>query len=154
MSFATPQDVKDLFRVFANDPDAAVTDAKIQKWLDNAESEVLGKIGTLYKLPLNTTDNPLSVGIIAQIEAMKVAAIVDDILNNYTEADKKPNWDKRAWTLLSQYIPERDPKTNKYPDPTIKLPDAEFIGIVASTYAPVVIAPGNPWIFNKGQDNW
>ena len=92
-SFATPADVKACFRNFSITTEAAVDDTKIQSFLDSAHAFVMGKIYTLYQKEITSVDNPESAKMLAQIEAFKVAGIVDDILNSYAEADKKPMWE-------------------------------------------------------------
>ncbi len=152
MSFATPQDVKDFFRHFADNSEAAVTDAKIQKWLDSEHEFVLGKVGTLYQLPITAEANPKSALILADIEAMLVAAKVDDILNNYSEADKKPQWFRNAMLKLKEYVPDKD-KEGKQPEPTVKLPDVTYNGTRAQKGQLKVSSTSAP-IFSKGGDNW
>lgn len=153
MSFATPTDVKDLFRELDTTvSDGAVTDAKIQKWLDSETEFVLGKIGTLYELPITAGANPKTALILADIEAMLVAAKVDDILKSYSEGDKKPQWEKRALMKLAQYVPEKD-KDGKQPEPTVKLPDATYVGTRSQKGQLKVSSTSSP-IFTKGGDNW
>lgn len=152
MSFATTQDVKDLFRHFADNTEAAVTDAKIQKWLDSEHEFVLGKVGTLYQLPLTAEANPLTAKILADIEAMLVASKVDDILNSYSEADKKPQWYRNAMMRLKEYVPEKDNK-GKQAEPTVKLPDSVYIGTGVQKGQFKVSSTSTP-IFSKGGDNW
>lgn len=153
MSFATPENVAGFFRNF--DPSAgnsAVTSVEIQEWLDTEHSFVLGKIYTMYKAPITVADNPLSANIIKDIEAMLVAGRVDDILNTYTEAQKKPMWEKRAMYRLEEYVPKKD-KDGKQPTPTILLPDAEFLGSTSQQGQLKLSSTSTP-IFTKGQDNW
>lgn len=154
MSYATPQDVADLFRSLdLEDSTAAVTKSKIQKWLDSASLKIDAKIGTLYQLPINNSTAPKSVKILAEIEAMKVAAIVDDILNTYKEADKKPNWEKRACMMLEELVPDRDTKTGKQVEPTMKLPDAVYTG-TNEQKSSISVSATTGRIFEKGRDTW
>lgn len=152
MSFATVENVKAYFRNFATTTQAAVTDAKIQTWLDSAHLMVMGKLHTLYS-PINQTDHPSSCLIIVDMEAMKVAGIVDDILNSYSEASLKPRWDLKAEKLLNEYVPPKDSKTGKQNEPDIKLPDAVYVGTNEQTTKPRISTTGTA-IFIKGQDNW
>jgi hypothetical protein len=154
MSYATVDDVKGCFRNFASNSEAAVTDAKIEAWLESAHAMINGRIGTLYSMPITEDDYPESFKILAQIEAFKVAGIVDDILNSYSEADKKPTWEKRAMDMLLELVPKKD-KDGKQPEPTTKLPDAIYIGTRQQTARPK-FSSGNTDAptFVKGGDNW
>ena len=152
MSYATPADVKACFRNFASSTEAAVTDIKIQAWLDATSAMIDGRIGTLYALPINETDSPLSFEILKQIESFKVAGIVDDVLNTYSEADKKPLWEKRAMDMLKELVPPKDSKGNQ-PSPTTKLPDATYIG-TQTQKSTIRASSTNAPIFTKGGDNW
>jgi hypothetical protein len=152
-TFATPTDVTDLFRnIDIESSESAITESKIQKWLDAAHSFVMGKVYTLYQKEITEENAPLSFAIIAQIEAMKVAAIVDDILNNYSEAMKKPQWEKRACAMLEEYVPDRDSKGNQ-PEPTVKLPDAIYIGTNIQQSS-IRVSATTGATFVKGRDNW
>lgn len=154
-SFATPADVTACFRnLDITSSNAAVTSVQIQKWLDSAHNFVIGAIGTLYALPITKDSNPLSAAIIAEIEAFKVAGIVDDVLNTYAEADKKPQWEKRAMMTLKQYVPDKDPKTGYQPVPSVKLPDAQYVGTGEQKGRVSVQNTTSGPIFKKGQDNW
>jgi hypothetical protein len=152
MSFATPQDVKDLFRHFADSSEAAVTDAKLQKWLDSEHEFILGKVGTLYQLPITAASNPKTAAILADIEAMLVASKVDDILNSYSEADKKPQWYRNAIMRLKEYVPDKD-KEGKQGEPTVRLPDATYNG-TRSQKGQLKVSSTNTPTFTKGGDNW
>lgn len=153
MSYATPADVKACFRNFATGSEAAVTDAKIQSWLDAKFAMINGKINTLYS-PIVVADSPESVKILKEIEAFLVAGIVDDVLNTYAEADKKPQWEKRGMMMLNELVPGKD-KDGKQPEPTTKLPDAVYIGTRAQTAQPKISSGNsNGPTFIKGGDNW
>lgn len=153
MSYAEPSDVKSLFRDFADNTEAAVTDAEIQLFLDNATLIIDAKIGTLYTLPITLIDNPSSWGVLKQLNMFQVACIVDDILNSYGEADKKPMWCKKAKELLDQLVPPINPKTCKQCEPTMKLPDAHYTGTPTSKGRLTVSATSGT-VFTKGGDNW
>lgn len=151
MSFATPAQVKSFFRDFAISTESAVTDAKIQAWLDSEYEYIKGKIGILYSMPITTDANPLSVKILAEIEAMKVAGIVDDVLNNYSEANKKPQWEKRAMMKLKEIIP--DLEDGKQPEPVFRLPDLQYIG-TRTQKGTIRVSATTGAVFSKGGDNW
>lgn len=153
MSYATVDDVKRLFRDFTDSPNAAVDDTDITLFLANTTAVIDGKLSQLYVLPLNETDNPQSFAILKQVQMLKVAGIVDDILNNYSEADKKPMWDMKAYKLMKQICPEVDPKTGFQPEPTMRLPDAQYLG-TATTGNRIRVGPTTGAIFKKGEDNW
>ncbi len=153
MSYATIDEVKSMFRDFADNVDAAVTDAEITLFLDNSTSIIDAKIGTLYTLPITIGANPKSFAILKQLQMFKVACIVDDILNSYGEADKKPMWCKKAQTLLKDLVPDISPKTGRQPEPTMKLPDATYNGTpTAQNKIRVSATTGTQ--FNKGVDSW
>lgn len=152
-SFATPANVQAYFRDLTIDAtDGAVTSAKIQAWLDSKHQYVMGKIYTLYASTITQGANPLSFLIIADIEAMLVVAIVDDILNNYNDAQKKPTWEKRAMALLCEYIPNKNSDGIQI-EPSIKLPDATYLGSTKPRGTLKVSSTATP-IFTKGGVNW
>lgn len=153
MSYATPDNVKSLFRNFAPNSQAAVTDIEIQEFLDDAHEVINAKLGTLYELPITELSNPQSFKILRRLETYKVACIVDDILNNYSEADKKPGWCKKAHMLMDELVPPFDPKTCKQCDPTMKLPDAKFIGNITQR-GKIKISATKGAVFEKGGNNW
>lgn len=152
MSYATPEDVKALFRSFAITSEAAVTDEKIQAWLDNAFSNINSKIGRLYQMPIDETASPESWNILKEIESFKVAGIVDDVLNSYSEADKKPLWEKRAMNILNELAPQLD-RDGRQPIPIMILPDAVYLGTSTQKARPR-LQPNTTPTFIKGANNW
>lgn len=153
MSYATIDEVKSMFRNFDGGSNPAVTDTEIQLFLDNTASMIDAKIGTLYTLPITELDNPESFKILKQIHMFKVACIIDDILNDYAEADKKPGWCKKAEMLMKALIPPYDEKNCRQCEPTMKLPDANYEG-TAIQKNKITINRTSGTIFKKGEDNW
>lgn len=153
MSYATVDNIKSMFRDFSDNADAAVTDAEIQEFLDDADAIIDAKIGTLYTLPITIGDNPKSWAILRRLESFKVAAIVDDILNSYGEADKKPMWGKRAHELMLELVPPIDKKTCKQCEPTMKLLDATYLGTNMQK-SKIKLSQTTEPIFQKGVDKW
>jgi len=152
MSYAAPTDVEALFRKLSTTKtDTAVTTAKIQDWLDNASAMIDARIGKLYRLPITSGSNPQSFKILKQIEAFMVAGIVDDILNTYTQADKKPMWEKRASLILDSYAPE---DCKKDCEPASLLPDAEYLGTSVQKGTFKANNTTSDPIFKKGANNW
>lgn len=152
MSYATPENVKSLFRNFADTTEAAVTDAEIQEFLDDAAEIIDAKIGTIYLLPITVGENPKAFKVLRRLETFKVAAVVDDILNNYSEADKKPMWDEKGNALMKELVPKRNAK-GVQPDPTMKLSDATYLG-TATQKNRVTLSKTSGTIFKKGVDTW
>jgi hypothetical protein len=153
MSYATPTNVKSMFRNFASGSSPAVTDAEIQEFLDDASNIIDSKIGTTYQLPITIGDNPASFSILKRIEIFMVAAIVDDILNSYGEADKKPIWGKKAEDLLNEYVPKYDKSKCIQCDPTSRLPDAVYLG-TSTQRGRIKLNPTSGTTFTKGGNNW
>lgn len=153
MSYATIDEVKSMFRDFADNSEAAVTDSEIQLFLDNTCAMIDAKIGTLYQMPITNAINPESFKILKQVHMFKVACIIDDILNDYAEADKKPMWCKKAAMIMEALVPPMDPKTCRQCEPTMKLPDAVYIGTKTQTNQ-IKMNPTQGTIFQKGGDNW
>lgn len=152
MSYAAPADVAALFRnLNLAKTDTAVTSAKIQDWLDNASAMIDSRIGVLYSLPITSGANPLSFKILKSIESFYVAGIVDDILNSYSDGDKKPYWEKRAEAMLEKYAPEEYFNGSA---PMAKLPDATYLG--TSTQQGQFRASNTTLTptFTKGGNNW
>lgn len=152
MAYATKEDVKAMFRDFHEGSDPAVSDADLDLYITNTTSIINAKIGTLYVLPINDTDNPESFAILKQLQMYKVACMVDDILNNYAEADKKPSWCKSFKMLMAELVPPKNDDC-KQCEPTMKLPDAEYIGTPTQKNR-ISVGPTTGTIFKKGADNW
>jgi len=152
MSYATKEEVKSMFRDFADNDEAAVSDDELDLFLLNAHSIINAKISALYTLPITEADSPNSFNILKQIEMYKVACIVDDILNNYSEADKKPSWCKQANMLLESIAPSID-KKGKQPTPSLILPDSDYNG-TATQKNQISILSTSESVFKKNADNW
>jgi len=149
MSYTTIAQVKSLFRDFADNSEAAVVDSEITEFLNETAEMIDAKLATLYTLPLSDAGALLVVG---KIEKFLVAGIVDDILNNYSEADKKPEWSKRGHALLNELIPKRTAKGIQ-PEPTMKLPNEDYLG-TSRQRNKIKVSSTSGTIFQKGQDNW
>lgn len=153
MSYATIDDIKTLFRdLETNVSNAAVDDDDITLFLTNSTAIIDSKIGTLYQMPITEGDNPLSFAVLKQLQMFKVACIVDDILNSYSEADKKPTWCKKAAVLMESLVPSKK-KDCKQCEPTMKLPDADYIGTNTQRNQ-IRIGKTSGTIFRKGTNNW
>lgn len=153
MSYATKDEIKSLFRDFADNSEAAVDDAEIDLFIDNTTSIIDAKISTLYMMPITEAENPKSFKILKQLQMFKVACIIDDILNDYAEADKKPMWCKKANHLLKALVPDVNPKTCRQCVPTMKLPDAEYIG-TSTQRGRINVSATSGTVIKKGFDNW
>ena len=153
MSYATPDNVKSLFRDFADNTDAAVNNTELQEFLDDADEIINAKIGTLYQLPITVGNNPKSHAILKRLETFQVACIVDDILNSYGEADKKPQWCKKAMVLMEELVPPRSSKNCRQCEPLMKLPDAIYIG-TSTQRNRITVSKTSGNIFQKGENNW
>lgn len=153
MSYATPAEVKSLFRNFSGGSNPAVTDTEIQLFLDNASEIIDAKIGTLYTLPITEGAHPKSYKILKQLNMFQAACIVDDILNDYSEADKKPMWCKKSETLLNSLVPPREKNNCRQRVPTMILPDAPYVGTETQRNK-MSVMPTSGTIFKKGGNNW
>lgn len=151
MSYASITEVKSLFRDFADNSEAAVDDTEIQLFLDNSSSIIDSKIGTLYQLPITVGDNPESFKVLKQLQMFKVACIIDDILNDYSEADKKPGWCKKAEVLMNSLVPPL--KNCKQCKPNMILPDALFLG-TDTQRARIKISATSGTVIRKNENNW
>jgi len=149
MSYATPAQVKSLFRHFADNSEAAVIDTEIQDFLDDAEEIINAKLGTLYTMPIT---DPAALKILKRLETFQVAAVVDDILNNYSEADKKPQWKSNADKLMKDLVPPRNAKGIQ-PEPTMKLPNENYLG-TSTQRGKITLSRTSGTIFKKGANNW
>ena len=152
MAYSNADEVKALFRDFPNTTDAAVDDTKINNFLNSMSNLVDARLKGFYQLPISYANNPISYSIISQIVAFKVAAIVDDILNTYSEADKKPIWDKKADQMLDDIAPKRN-KDGGQPTPNNILPDATYLGSSNSSSTIKLSSTATP-VFTKGGKNW
>lgn len=153
MAYALKQDIKSMFRNFADNTEAAVTDTELDLFIDNSTAIIDAKVGTLYTLPITELDNPQSFKILKQVQMYQVACIVDDILNDYAEADKKPMWCKMAANLLTALVPGIDPKTCRQCVPTMILPDAPYIGTMEQRNR-ITLSSTSGTVFKKNENNW
>ena len=152
MSYAAKEDVKALFRHFADNADAAVTDTEIETFLSSDTAYIDSRLSGLYVLPILAIDSPESFKILKQINAFRVAAIVDDILNNYTNDQKKPSWLRMANDMLNMIAPERD-KKGKQNEPNSKLVDAVYLGTNVQQ-GKFKLSSTDTTTFKKGTDTW
>ncbi len=154
MSYATVDQCKSMFRCLDTTvTDPAVTDAEILEFIDETCASIDGCINELYSLPITAIDNPKSFLILTKLTKFKVAGILDDILNSYGDADKKPTWHKQGEQLLNKICPPKDPKTCKRCEPVMKLPDASFLGANPKGDTISVKATSGR-VFSKGGNNW
>jgi hypothetical protein len=153
MSYATKEDVKSMFRDFADNSEAAVDDNELDLFIANSASIIDAKIGTLYQMPVTEADNPESFKILKQLQMFKVACIVDDILNSYGEADKKPMWCKKGEALLNALVPPINPKTCRQCPPTMQLPDTPYLG-TSTQRGRINISATSGTVIKKNSDNW
>jgi len=149
MSYTTIAQVKSLFRDFADNSEAAVVDAEITEFLNETAAMIDAKLSSLYTLPFSDASTLLILG---KIEKFLVAGVVDDILNNYSEADKKPEWAKRGHALLTELCPKKN-KDGVQPEPTMKLPGEVYLGTSRQKNR-IKVSSTTGAIFQKGQDNW
>lgn len=153
MSYASVNDVVALFRdVDITSTNASVTTAKITDWLASSTAIINARLNGLYSLPITSEVSPASFATLKQIESFYVASIVDDILNTYSEADKKPNWYKKAMELLDQVAPKKGSKGEQY-EPSMLLPDATYLG-TPTQKARIKISSTDSTVFKKGDNNW
>lgn len=152
MAYATKHNVKMLFRDFPVDADAAVTDLHLDAFLDQSTALIDARLKGLYELPITELGNPASFSLLAHIQAMYVASMVDDILNNYSEADKKPTWYKKAMEQLNMIAPIKNPK-GEQAEPSSFLPDANYLGTNIQK-GKFKLSSTDTTIFKKGADNW
>lgn len=151
MAYATKTEIKSMFRDFADNADAAVDDTDLDLFIDNTTEIIDSRIQELYELPITEGDNPKSFKILKQIQMYKVACMVDDILNNYGEADKKPNWCKMAHKMMMELVPEK--KDCKQCEPVMKLPDATYKG-TQRQQGRIKVSATTGRQFTKGGHNW
>ncbi|NJM55063.1 MAG: hypothetical protein HC841_03325 [Verrucomicrobiae bacterium] len=153
MSYCTKAQVKAMFRNLENSTDPAVTDASLDEFIAEADSSINARLKGVYVLPITEGTNPESFVILRKICRLLVACVVDNILNTYAEADKKPDYCKQAHNLLDEIAPKVDPKTGKRPMPASILPDATFIGM-NTLKDTVAVQAVDGRIFQKGVDSW
>ena len=153
MSYATKDDIKSMFRNFSDNSEAAVTDTELDLFIDNTTAMIDSRIGTLYQMPITSLLYPESFKVLKQLQMYKIACIVDDILNSYGEADKKPTWCKQFHELMTALVPPINPTTCKQCPPTMKLPDAVYVGTPEQTNR-ITLSRTSGAIFSKGGDNW
>lgn len=151
MGYSTVSKVQSMFRNLKLDANnSALTTAEIQVWLDEAHEEIYSCLEQFYKLE---SAGARSLLILSKIETLKVAALVDDVLNNYSEAKMKPQYDKKAMDLLAKYIPQFNKTKCEWCDPIALFPDTPYNGLPSSTTAISVQSQGTA-TFKKGVDAW
>jgi hypothetical protein len=149
MAYATKDEILSMFRnldMSVSNP--AITEAEITDFISETEAEINAKIGTLYSMPITGTEALL---VLKRLTKYGVACIVDDILNDYSEADKKPTWCKKFNQLMNDIVPPS--KDGRQPEPTMKLPDAGYIG-TSTQRGRVFISATEGTVFKKNGDNW
>lgn len=151
MSYAKVEDVVALFRnLDIEQIDAAITEDEIETFLEDAEARINTRLLKFYTLPIDADANPKSFRYLATIEKYFAAAVVDEILNNYAEGERRPTWEKKALQMLEEIAPQ-DCDTCK---PASLLPDADFLGNSTSrgrfAASSVEISP----VFERGKNNW
>ena len=149
-SYATPAQVKSLFRDFPEPSEAAVTDAELQEFLDDAKSVIDARLNDLYILPIVDTE---ALNILKRVSTFKVACIVDSILNSYSKDEERPQWCKMGEALLDSVAPKIDPKTCKQCEPTAKLPNSGYKGTLRQRNG-IKISKTEGGQFKKGVDTW
>lgn len=152
MSYASKNEIKSMFRDFSDNADAAVDDTDLDLFLANSTAIIDAKIGTLYSMPITLINNPQSFAILKQLQMFKVACEVDEILNSYGEADKKPTWCKKAMLLMTELIPEKKSGCTQC-EPTMKLPDTPYLG-TTTQQGQIRIGATTGTTFTKGANNW
>lgn len=152
MSYATADDIATMFRnldLTISNP--ALSQVEIEQFIEEQEAFINARIGTLYQLPITEANNPQSFKILKLASKYAVACIVDDILNDYAEADKKPQWCKKFTSMMNDLVPEL--KNCKQCEPITKLPDAIYLG-TRSQKARISVSQTSTPVFTKGGDNW
>lgn len=150
MSYATPTQVKSLFRDFPDNSEAAVTDAELQDFLDDAQATIDARISEFYSLPITNAD---ALKILKRLSTYKVACMVDSILNSYSKDEERPMWCKMAKDLMNAIAPEKDPRSCRQCEPTMKLPGENYIGTKTQRNTIKISSTAEP-TFRKGEDNW
>ena len=150
MSYSTTAQIKAMFRNFGAPTAPAVTDPSVVEFIAEADQEIDAALTGVYTLPIA---GPLSLLLLRKISRLLAAAVVDDILNTYSEADKKPGYRRDALKMLEDISGKLDPKTGKKTLPISLLPDAEYIGASVSKNTPA-INPQDGRQFQKGVDAW
>lgn len=152
MAYATKDQIKSLFRDFADNTEAAVNDDDLDLFIDNSTELIDSRVGEYYTLPITEVDSPKAFKMLRQVQMYQVACIVDDILNSYEGAEIKPGWCKKANMLLSAIAPENEAGCKKC-EPTTKLGDASYIGSPSERNTIKVSNIAGP-TFVKGVDKW
>jgi len=154
MSYATTTEIESMFRnLDTTVSNPAITTAEIQNFINEKTAVINSRIGTLYEMPITEGDNPESFKILKLLTKYGVACIIDDILNDYAEADKKPTWCKKFTDMMKALVPDVDKKTCRQCVPTMMLPDAVYIGTPTQKNRITVSATSGTTI-KKGVDNW
>lgn len=152
MSYATSGEVESMFRDITIDADSAVSTADMTLFLENTTEIIEAKLSTLYVVPILVGTSPKSFKIVKQIQMNMVAGMIDDILNSYSEADKKPMWAAKAEMMLKSLVPEKD-KKGYQPPPSMILPDATYLGTTQQKSG-IKLKADSGRIFEKGKVNW
>lgn len=152
MSYATTDDVLSHFRnLDIESENAAITPEEMELFLGNAFAQINVRLSKLYNLPITEAKNPRSFAYLKTVQTYLVCCVVDDILNDYSEADKKPQWCQKAEKLLEVIAPMN--KNGKQVQPVSPLPDADYKGTDAQTTGITLSATTGRQFF-KGRDQW
>jgi len=155
MAYTTVEKIKTMFRAFTSSTtNAAVTDASITEFIAEIDAIIDSRLSSFYELPIDA-GNTAALAILGRVSRLFVAAILDDILNTYSEADKKPTYKKDAETLLNSLVPQVD-KSGKWFAPLSPLPNVLQLGIPGNpnTQATIKVSSNEDPTFKKGVDAW
>ncbi len=152
MGYASKDEIKAMFRDFASNTEAAVDDTDLDLFIENSTAQIDAEIGALYALPITLIGNPLSFAILKQLQMYEVACIVDDIINSYSESDKKPMWCKKYTDLMTKLIPKVGSGCKRC-IPQFKLPDAIYLG-TETQKSRITLSSTSGTQFQKGVDAW
>ena len=150
MSYSTKDQCKAMFRNFDNPTTPAIADATIDEFIEEADQEIDAALTGVYTLPIVGPDSLL---ILRKISRLLTAAVMDDILNTYSEADKKPSYKKDAMKMLQDISGVLDPELGRKLRPISLLPDAEYIGETKKENT-IAVSATDGRQFIKGEDSW
>lgn len=151
MAYTDAAKVKSMFRDFSSSTTPAVTDGEITAFIAEHDAVIDGSLKGVYAIPITGTK---SLKIIEKISRNLTAGVVDEILNSYGEADKKPEYEKRGKRLLSKLKPKFE--KGVWLNPEMFLPDNDFLGLPdnPNKSARIKVASTTGRQFVKGGDNW
>lgn len=152
MSYASKDDIIGEFRGLKVTADSVITEAKILRFIEEAEAYINSRLASVYIVPVTSPEAlPILRNISIYIVVQRIKNILSDTGQLGPEGKEIPyNTNKEANRMLAEYLPKEGKLL-----PDIILPNAEMVksgpvsGAVSSTFT-----TSSDRIFTKKGADW